>query len=153
MKTFNANLRALAPYGLFVVRLIVGGLFVWHGIDKFQTGMTGVEGFFSDNGVPLPGITAPLTAIAEIVLGAALIIGIITRLSAVLLTGIMLGAMIWVASNGAFPGDYELNLAYIAGLLSLVFFGSGAWSLDDILRLDASDVTGTVDSGRAAVSA
>lgn len=135
MKALNASLGRFASFAPLILRVILGGLFVLHGIDKFDTGISNVEGFFDSSGVPLPGLTAPLTAVLEIVLGITLIIGLATRLSAAVLTLILVGAIVWVKAPDIL-GSSELDLAYIAGLLALVLLGPGRLSADEAMKTD-----------------
>ena len=135
MKSLNRALAQLASFAPLVIRLILGTLFVLHGIDKFDTGLGNVEAFFDSEGVPLPALTAPFTAIAEVILGAALIFGFATRLSAIVLGLIMVGAILWV-KNSAILGGAELELAYLAGLIGLALLGPGRFSADEALNAD-----------------
>jgi hypothetical protein len=80
-----STLNRIRPAAPLVLRVVIGALFVWHGIDKFDAGLTMVEGMFRTWGVPAPGFTAPLTAVLEIIAGAALIVGLLTRLAAIAL--------------------------------------------------------------------
>lgn len=129
------------PFTLLAVRIIVGGLFVYHGIDKFDAGISMIEGMFTSWGVPAPGLTAPLTAIVEIAGGLALMAGIGTRLAGMVLGVVMLGAIVFVKadlgliSTEPMPGA-ELDLAYLAGLATLVAFGPGRLSVDALIGLD-----------------
>jgi len=153
MRSFNMALGRLASFGPLITRIIIGALFFWHGIDKFRTGLSNVEGFFASSGVPLAGFTAPLTAVLEIALGAALILGLFTRLSALILSGVMVGAIIWVKGTTVLGGN-ELDLVYLAGLLSLVLVGPGALSADEVLDQDMTviDLRSSPDRMRASVS-
>ncbi len=76
-----------------------------------------------------------MTAIAEIVLGLALIAGFATRIAALLLAGIIVGAVIWV-KNDTILGGAEQELAYLAGLIGLVFLGPGRLSADEVMGND-----------------
>ncbi|MGH1493005.1 MAG: DoxX family protein [Acidimicrobiales bacterium] len=136
MKSLNRSLGRYASFAPLIIRVILGGLFVLHGIDKFDTGISNVEGFFDSSGVPLAALSAPLTAVLEIVLGIALIIGLFTRLSAVILTLVLFGAIIWVKADGGILGSSELDLAYISGLLALVLLGPGRLSVDEAMQTD-----------------
>jgi len=147
------------PFTLLAVRVIVGGLFVYHGIDKFDAGISMVEGMFTSWGVPAAGFTAPLTAVIEIVGGLALIAGIGTRLASMLLGVVMLGAIVFVKadlgliSSEPMPGA-ELDLAYLAGLATLVAFGPGRLSADAMIGLDGTGhaAADTSPAGRRAMA-
>lgn len=136
MKALNKSLGRYASFAPLIIRVILGGLFILHGIDKFDTGISNVEGFFDSSGVPLASLTAPLTAVLEIVLGATLIVGLFTRLSAFVLALIMIGAIIWVKAENGILGSSELDLAYLSGLLALVLLGPGRLSADEAMNTD-----------------
>lgn len=147
MHQICSTLDRFRPAAPLVLRVVLGGLFLWHGIDKFDTGISMVEGAFEGWGVPAPGLTAPLTAIVEVVAGAALVLGIGTRIAAALLSIVMIGAIIYVKqelgiiSSQPMPGA-ELDLALLAGLVALIVIGPGRISLDqqlDIEPREASD--------------
>jgi putative oxidoreductase len=129
------------PAAPLVLRVVLGGLFIWHGIDKFDAGISMVEEMFTMWGVPAPGLAAPLVAIIEIVGGIALVLGLATRIAATLLSVVMIGALIYVKqdlgiiSSGPMPGA-ELDLALLAGLIALVVLGPGRFSLDDRLGVE-----------------
>ena len=125
----------LAP---LAIRVVIGGLFVLHGIDKFDTGLANVEGFFASSGVPAAGLSAPLVAVLEIVLGAALVAGIATRLAAIVLAVILVGAVIFVKAEGGIIGSAETDLAYLAGLVALTLIGPGRLSADSALGFEAA---------------
>ena len=145
MHTMNSalNRSSMAP---LVLRVVLGGLFIWHGVDKFDAGLEMVEEGFRMWGVPAPALAAPVVAVTEIVAGTALVLGLLTRVAAIALAVVLVGALIWakdiLTDNGTGfisarpdPG-YELDLAYLAGLVALVFVGPGRWSVDAGLGIE-----------------
>jgi len=44
MHSFNTALGRLASFAPTILRIAIGVLFVYHGIDKFDTGISNVEG-------------------------------------------------------------------------------------------------------------
>ncbi len=134
-------LNRFRPAAPLVLRVVLGGLFVWHGIDKFDTGISMVEGAFRGWDVPAPGLTAPLTAVVEIAAGTALVLGIGTRIAAMLLSVVSIGALIYVKqdlgiiSSTPMPGA-ELDLALLAGNIALIVHGPGPISLDHQLGIE-----------------
>lgn len=151
MHSLNSNLGRLASFAPTILRVVLGVLFLYHGIDKFDTGISNVEGAFDGWGVPLPGLTAPLTAILEIVFGIALIVGAWTRLAAAVLSVVMIGALIFVKLEGDVLGGSETDFAYLAGLVSLMLLGPGRLSVDEAMKLD--DTVIDLRSAREVVSA
>ena len=145
MQQLCSRLNRFRPAAPLVLRVVLGGLFVWHGIDKFDAGISMIEDMFRSWGVPAAGLTAPLTAIIEIVAGAALILGVMTRLSAMLLGLVMVGAIIYVKadlgiiSSQPMPGA-ELDLAMLAGLVALIVTGPGAASVDERVGIEPKSV-------------
>lgn len=136
MSELNRSLGRFASFGPSVIRLMLGGLFLLHGIDKFRGGRSGVEDFVASSGVPAAGLAAPAAAVAEVLLGGALILGLFTRLAAVGLALVLVGAITWVKADGGILGSSELDLAYLAGLLGLVLLGPGRLSIDGALETD-----------------
>jgi putative oxidoreductase len=136
-----STLNRARPAAPLVLRVIVGGIFLWHGIDKFDTGISMIEDMFTMWGVPAPGLTAPLTAVAEIVAGVMLIVGLGTRLAAMALSVVAIGALIYVKqdlgiiSTEPMPGA-ELDLALLGGLIAVIVLGPGRLSLDDQVGIE-----------------
>lgn len=134
-------LNRVSPIAPLLVRVILGVLFIYHGVDKFDVGLDNVEAAFDGWGVPAPGISAPAVAIFEIVGGVALILGLATRVVAALFTVQLIGALLYVKqdlgilSAEPMPGA-ELDLAYLAGLVTLVLLGPGPLSVDERIRLE-----------------
>jgi putative oxidoreductase len=139
-----STLNRARPAAPLVLRVIVGGLFLWHGIDKFDTGISMVEDMFEMWGVPAPGLTAPLTAVVEIVAGTMLVFGLGTRLGAMALSVVSIGALVYVKqdlgliSSDPMPGA-ELDLALLAGLIAVIVLGPGKVSLDHRLGIEPRD--------------
>jgi putative oxidoreductase len=83
-----------APASSILIRLAVGGVFLSEGIQKFlYPGENGV-GRFTMIGIPAPEIMAPFVGVVEIVCGALILIGLLTRLAAIPLIIDMLVAIL-----------------------------------------------------------
>ena len=123
--------------GLAVLRVVVGIVFIYHGYDKlFGSGIAGTTGFFTQIGAPLPGVTAPLVGVLEFAGGVALVLGVLTRLTAALLAIDVLAALFLVHLPNGFSaqnGGYEFVLTLFAASLALALTGPGAYALDALL--------------------
>ena len=72
-----------ASSAVILIRLIVGGVFLSEGIQKFLfPGDLGV-GRFAKIGIPSPEVMAPFVGVVEIVGGMLLLAGFLTRLAAI----------------------------------------------------------------------
>jgi putative oxidoreductase len=91
-------------------------------------------------GAPLPDLTAVIVTFVEVIDDAALVMGPLTRVVAILLVIDMAAAFFIVhAENGFFvtEGGYELVTILGAAALSFVLTGPGAFSVDAVLRIPA----------------
>ena len=134
-----ARLAGLAP---LAVRIIVGIIMFAHGLQKLQGGPANFGGLLSQLGVPAPELMAYVVTFVELVGGALLIVGLLSRLSALLLTIDLVVAILLVKLNvgliapqGSGAGA-ELDLALIAGFLVILLAGPGRFSLDYALGID-----------------
>lgn len=128
--TFKQNkLFDIAFWGL---RASVGVIFIVHGLAKFNPGfvgfLTGPVGFPPEMQIPL--------ALAELIPGILLIIGVLNRISASLLSIIMLGAIFHVkkAANLTGQGGFEIDLAMLASCLVIIVAGPGRVSIAHIAK-------------------
>jgi putative oxidoreductase len=115
----------------FGVRITIGLIFIMHSLSKFEPGFLG---FLEKLGLP-PEMQFPI-ALAEFVPGILLIIGGLTRISAVVLSIVMLGAIFVVkgAQNLTGDGGVELDVLLLAGCLVIIVIGPGRISVSYILK-------------------
>ena len=122
---------------LTILRIVLGIVFIVHGAQKlFVFGIGGVTAGFAQMHIPLPMLSAPGVAIVEFVGGIALVIGLFTRVFAVLLAIDMLGAILFVhGRNGFFlPTGYEFALSLLGAFVALAVGGPGEYSVDNRRR-------------------
>lgn len=143
MHTLNQQLNRLRPLAPVVLRVVIGVIFLWHGINKFNSGIGAVGEMFTTLGVPLPETSALLSAVIEVVAGAALIVGLGTRVAALALSAVMVVALVFVKadlgliSSAPMPGA-ELDLSLLAGLVAIVAFGPGPYSVDSTIGVESA---------------
>ncbi|RFZ95758.1 DoxX family protein [Mucilaginibacter conchicola] len=134
-----------------LLRIITGIGFIVHGWAKVARGTAGFEKLLIQTGIPMHHLMSIIAPYTEILGGAALLAGLFTRLIAVPLIVTMLTAMFTVNINYGFssiktigltpsgplfgPPGYEINLLYIAVLLSLIITGGGKFSADHQFKL------------------
>jgi putative oxidoreductase len=129
----TTTLSDLTPYGLSVLRIVTGLLFVGHGVQKlfdFPASGHGAVPLFS-----LVGFAGSL----ELVGGFLILIGLFTRPAAFILAGEMAVAYWTVhAMKSFFPpvngGDAAILFCFL--FLYFVVAGAGAWSADAVLMSD-----------------
>lgn len=125
-------------WGVTLLRVIVGSVFLAHGSQKlFVYGIQGFAGFLAHMG--LPTFLSPIVIAIELLGGAALILGIGTRIAAAAIAINMLGAVLAVHLKGGFflPTGFEYALTMLAASTALVLAGPGAASLDGVIARKA----------------
>jgi putative oxidoreductase len=130
-------------WSTLVIRVVLGVVFFAHGAQK-------VFGWFGGNGLRntvkyfvstgLPPLIAYLVCFFELLGGIGLILGLLTRLAALAVVVVMVGAIVKVHWQHGFflnwsltPGKghgYEANLAFLAMALACFIAGGGVLSLD-----------------------
>jgi putative oxidoreductase len=131
MKTMNKI--ELSAYGATLLRVSIGGLFLAHaGLKYFVFTPGGTAQFFESVGLPGPLAYAVLTA--EVIGGIALILGVYTRLVALALVPILLGAIVSVHASAGFfftneNGGWEFPAFWAVALVVQALIGDGAFAL------------------------
>ncbi|HZJ00966.1 MAG TPA: DoxX family protein [Gemmatimonadaceae bacterium] len=122
-----------AQIALGLIRAVAGVIFFAHGYQKFFImGLDGTTGFFTQLGVPLPGISAIVVASLELAGGALLAAGFMTRFIAILLAIDMATAILLFHSKHGFfvPMGVEFVTLLLASGIALAIAGPGAYSVD-----------------------
>jgi putative oxidoreductase len=113
-----------------------GLVFVAHGAQKiFSMGLPAITQGFTQYGIPFPSLTAPMISFLELVGGALLVPGLLTRVWAALLVCDMIGAIGFVHLKAGFflPQGYEFALTMGVTMATLLLTGAGAYSLDAVI--------------------
>lgn len=122
-----------APYAATLLRVTLGALFLAHaGLKLFVFTPAGTAQFFGSLG--LPAALAYVVILAEVVGGLALIAGVYSRIVALALTPILLGAIFTVHGPAGFffshpKGGWEFLALWIVGLIVVALLGDGAYAL------------------------
>lgn len=135
------------------LRLIIGFGFMAHGWAKLSRGPSGFAKLLAQIGAPLPEATAWASTFVELLGGLAVFVGAFVEVVSIPLIVMMLVAMFAVHLKYGFssvntigltadgpkfgPPGYEVNLLYIAGLISLILGGAGRLSVDRLLSQKA----------------
>src|SRR6266704_6968860 len=82
---FRHLLSTSAPASTVLVRLLVGSVFLSEGIQKFLYPADLAAGRFTKIGIPSPEIMGPFVGGCEVLCGALLIVGFLTRVAAIVL--------------------------------------------------------------------
>ena len=136
-----------ADTGLLVLRLVTGLLFAVHGAQKTfglwgGQGLRGWQGTIERLGYRPGYPIAVLTALAELVGGLLIAVGLLTPLAGLLVVGqsvVIVFGVHW--KRGFFNRDngFEFPLVLGAGFLAILLAGPGALSVDAVIGLLPSD--------------
>ncbi len=121
----------LANVGLLILRLAVGAMMIHHGQDK----LADPQGFATNYVVPLhlpfPLFFAHVAGYSEILGSWLLILGLLSPLGALALTGTMaVAAYHHILTSGFNIYVLELVVLYLGGSLALLLLGPGRYSFD-----------------------
>ena len=118
-----------------LVRLFVGWFFVQTGWGKVHN-LAAMTERFQGWGIPFPGFSAALSGYTELIGGALVVLGLLTRLASVpmAINMIVATAAVKLAKVSGLNDFVELDEPlYALAFLWLVFFGPGKASLDHLL--------------------
>jgi len=122
-----------APWGALVLRVSLGAMFIAHGLilKYFTYTLAGTAQFFESIGYP--GALAYAVFFAETLGGIALVLGFQTRLVALALLPVLIGAIMVHAGNGwvfsAQGGGWEYPAFLIVASLVQALLGGGALAI------------------------
>ena len=116
--------------GLLVLRVALGAIFIYHSIPKLKAPAQMAKGMGqSKNFISLLGVI-------EFVAGLFLILGFLTRVGALLIVIVMLGALYYKLFKWHVPFaahdklGWEFDLILLAAAIALILLGDGSISID-----------------------
>jgi len=122
---------------ILLARIMLMLLFLIFGWKKL-TDFAGTVGYFTQLGVPMPGVATAIAVLFELGIGIALMVGLLTRPLAILLSIYILGTGLighhfWTM-HGMEQFEAEINffknISIIGGLILLYLTGAGRYSVD-----------------------
>lgn len=133
--------RGTLDLGLFILRLVVGGTFLYHGLQKLTgwfngLGLEGTKDMMAGSGWDHPAVATAMVTAGEVAGGILLLLGLATPLAAGAILAVILDA--WMFKQGLAPGfqyqagkgAVEMDSILVGATLALLFTGPGRWSLD-----------------------
>jgi len=125
----SSTLTSLPPYGIFLLRLALGSIMIYHGYSKVVP--DGAMDHFAHYVVSLgmPYWLGYVSALTEFAGGILLLLGLLTRPVAALITINMLVALLKVDIHHGFD-DCQLSILLMVIAIALICFGGGAYALD-----------------------
>lgn len=133
---------------LLAIRLLLGWQFFMAGIGKLSN-LTATVGAFSSMELPVPMFLAPFVALVETIGGIFLFFGLFSRVTAIFLSAIMIGALSTAHFDAVkvfFEDQTQLftqvAFLFLLGCLVVWAFGPGVFSLDYLIcrRCKANDL-------------
>lgn len=150
MNIVRRILATNASGSVIIIRLMVGGVFFSEGVQKFLYPDQVGAGRFARIGIPGAELMGPFVGVVEIVCGLLILLGLLTRIAAILLIidmlvailstkiPILLGHGFWgfglrnlpYYGFWGFAHEARTDFAMLLGSLFLLLVGAGARSLD-----------------------
>lgn len=132
MNSFFSTAPIWKTKGLAVVRIIVGLLIVYHGLEVFNTGIMNEylswDVFEGSSGKAMVYVGKS----AELISGLSISLGLFTRVGGILIMGTLSYVTFFVGHGKFWYEDQHPFLFVLFGLL-FVFTGPGEWSLDRMI--------------------
>ena len=124
-----------------VLRLVAGGIFVAQGWRKVVAppdaphGRANLEAMIARRSLPRPALLATAVGWTELICGAALLVGLLTRVAALPLAVVLMVAIAGYKWQQGFFGGWDWPLSVLAMVLAIALLGAGQISLDAALGL------------------
>lgn len=138
MQWLRRIVASSASAATLLIRVIVGGIFLSEGLQKFLFPAQLGVGRFAKIGIPWPQIMAPFVGSVEISCGVLILLGLFTRLAVLpliidILVAITTTKLPLLPGHGFWVMAHEARTDYavLLGSVFLLIVGSGRWSLDE----------------------
>jgi putative oxidoreductase len=137
----------VVPFGLdhaiAVLRVVAGLLLLGHGAQKLfgafgSPGIRGFAGWLGSLGLPAPVAFAWFVGLCEFLGGLLFLLGFVSPIAAVALSGVMLGAIVlvhWSKGIWASKGGLEFPLVLLAIAFVVGLAGPGRYALDSMFQV------------------
>jgi putative oxidoreductase len=140
LATTGGRLEMAMDVAGVVLRLITGVVMAYHGWTKFDSGVPGFGQFLDSLGVPFSGFMGYVVSVLELAGGILLIIGLLTRLWALLFAIEMVFTTALVKLDVGLIGEQgaglELDLMVFAAVVTLLLLGPGRLSVDRAIGIE-----------------
>lgn len=134
--------RGTLDLGLLLLRFVIGGTFIYHGLQKLTgwfhgPGLEGTRDMMENGGWKQANISASLLMVGELGGGILVVLGLATPLAAGAILATILNAWMW--KQGMVPGfqynagtksGVEIDSILVGGAAALILTGPGRLSLD-----------------------
>jgi uncharacterized membrane protein YphA (DoxX/SURF4 family) len=151
MSSLFTKLQHTTPLrAVWLIRLAVGAIFFFEGVQKFMFPDALAAGRFARIGIPWPQFTGPFVGGVEVVCGALIVLGLFTRLAAfplfINISVAIIATKIPILLGHGFAGfalsklprygflsmmhEARTDFALWLGLVFLLVVGAGGWSID-----------------------
>ena len=120
---------------LLLMRVVVGAFLVWGVADNVVSAerMREFETFLAGFGFPAPALMAPLSVWAQLGVGVAFVLGLLTRWAGVICAVNFVVAIVMVDVHGGIRGAFPSACLVVIGLY-LAANGAGRFGLDHWLE-------------------
>jgi putative oxidoreductase len=133
----SQDFKQRQSWGILLLRVLVGWVFLSEGIQKFLFPASLGAGRFLKIGIVAPQFTGPFVGVVEIVCGTMLIVGFFTVLATLpllidILVAIATTKLNVLAKQGFWSTmhDGRTDFCMLLGLIAIVLLGAGSLSLD-----------------------
>lgn len=129
------------PWAPVALRVVLGLIFIVHGYPKLFKDLKGTAQFLESISFKPGAFWALVLGVAEFFGGLAILFGLGTRIVAgVLIISMVVATLVkivkWKTPFSTMQGmGWEFDLLIVAGLITLLFLGSGEWALNQLITL------------------